>query len=373
MIDVPFERIRRVFIEKKSESFPVVQTFLSQYPSLLSPNVSINWIDDFQAFYHEQHAFLQRSDLILVRNRGQFLKPCPGTKGYICCGYWVLDIGNNCLYDCQYCILQSYFPVLSQFYYVNTGQMKDELRDMYSRCSQLRIGTGEFTDSLILDPLFDTSRKLIQTFKEFPDFFLEFKTKSLHVDPVLENWSPQVILSWSVNTREVIRNLEKNTPELEMRIEKASIAQKSGFLLSLHFDPIIWYPGALEDYEEAIQYIFSQLSSESIVYISLGCFRFIPDLKKHALENGSPAAFLLEDFSVAHDGKMRYFYDLRCKIYRHIVQSIRKYAPDVCLYFCMENPEMWKDVFFENMSSKGLDQMLYQQCRTVRSKIGTPK
>ena len=47
--------------------------------------------------------------LHLTAFKGDFLKPCPGTRNYICCGYQILNIATNCPLDCSYCILQSYF------------------------------------------------------------------------------------------------------------------------------------------------------------------------------------------------------------------------------------------------------------------------
>ena len=47
--------------------------------------------------------------LFLTRNKGAFLRPCPGTDYYTCCNYTILHFGTFCTMDCSYCILQSYF------------------------------------------------------------------------------------------------------------------------------------------------------------------------------------------------------------------------------------------------------------------------
>ena len=67
--------------------------------------------------------------LFLTRNRGAFLKKCPGTKTYTCCDYMILHIGTFCTMDCSYCILQSYFhPPVLQFF-LNQTDLLRELRD----------------------------------------------------------------------------------------------------------------------------------------------------------------------------------------------------------------------------------------------------
>jgi len=61
--------------------------------------------------------------LFLTENKGVFIRDCPGTRYYTCCGYKILHIGTFCVMDCSYCILQSYFhpPVLQ--YFVNHDDM----------------------------------------------------------------------------------------------------------------------------------------------------------------------------------------------------------------------------------------------------------
>jgi spore photoproduct lyase len=70
--------------------------------------------------------------LFLTRNKGPFLKECPGTRAYTCCGYKILHIGSFCQMDCAYCILQSYFhpPVLQ--YFVNHNDLFKELNAIFS-------------------------------------------------------------------------------------------------------------------------------------------------------------------------------------------------------------------------------------------------
>ena len=74
-----------------------------------------------------------KQTLYLTRNKGAFVKNCPGTHCYTCCGYKVLHIGTFCHMDCTYCILQSYFhpPILQ--YFVNHEDLLTELSDMFTK------------------------------------------------------------------------------------------------------------------------------------------------------------------------------------------------------------------------------------------------
>ena len=69
--------------------------------------------------------------LFLTRNKGKFVRQCPGTDYYTCCDYMILHIGTFCTMDCSYCILQSYFhPPLLQFY-VNHQDLDDSLDQLF--------------------------------------------------------------------------------------------------------------------------------------------------------------------------------------------------------------------------------------------------
>jgi spore photoproduct lyase len=99
---------------------------------------------------------LAKDMLHLKAFKGDFLKPCPGTRNYICCGYQILNIATNCPLDCSYCILQSYFinqPGLR--IHVNLEEKIESIMAEIDQHPQkiVRVGTGEFADSLALDPM----------------------------------------------------------------------------------------------------------------------------------------------------------------------------------------------------------------------------
>ncbi len=93
--------------------------------------------------------------LIIANHKGEFLKKCPGSDGQVCCNYFVINFASNCTMDCRYCYLQEYLsgnPALKVF--SNTGDLLREADELLSRHRRFffRIGTGEITDSLALDP-----------------------------------------------------------------------------------------------------------------------------------------------------------------------------------------------------------------------------
>ena len=300
--------------------------------------------------------------LFLTRNKGAFVRKCPGTRHYTCCGYMILHVGTFCTMDCAYCILQSYFhpPVLQ--YFVNHEDMLAELDAVFAQKEVRRIGTGEFTDSLIWDSWTDLSQVLIPKFAAQSYAMLELKTKTVNVD-VLKNLDHQrkTAVSWSVNTETVIRANERGTASLSARLKAAARCESWGYPLAFHFDPMIVYQGCEQEYEQVVERIFSHVSPENVLWISLGTFRFMPDLKNIVRKRFPDSKIVFGEFITGLDAKMRYFKPLRIELYRRLVARIRELAPQVTVYFCMEDEEVWKkSMGFVPDEKRGLAQMLDQ-------------
>ncbi len=307
--------------------------------------------------------------LFLTRNRGAFVKSCPGTREYTCCGYKILHIGTFCNMDCSYCILQAYFhpPVLQ--YFLNQEQMLQELEDLFKSPGIHRVGTGEFTDSMIWEFWTDTARLLVSKFAAQKRAVLELKTKTTAIDALEHlDHNQKTIAAWSLNTPHVIRMEERGTASLDARFQAAATCESWGYPLAFHFDPMVIYDGCEQDYEEVIRELFSRVRPESVVWISIGTFRFMPDLKPIIQDRFPESKIVYGEFITGLDGKMRYFKPLRIALYQRVIKCIRDIAPDVTVYFCMEDDEVWKKSFGFLPSERGgleemLDQSAISHCR----------
>jgi spore photoproduct lyase len=298
--------------------------------------------------------------LFLTQNKGPFVRPCPGTRIYTCCGYQILHIGTFCTMDCSYCILQSYFhpPVLQ--YFVNHDRLFSELDHLFSKRKITRIGTGEFTDSMIWELWTDLSSRLVSKFSRQSRAVLELKTKTTAIDRLRHfRHNRKTILAWSLNTDRVIKNEEFNTASLSARLRAAATCESWGYPLGFHFDPLVIYEGCEEEYREVVQKLFTSVSPGNVVWISIGTFRFMPSLKPIIQKRFPESKIIYGEFILGLDGKMRYFKPLRIELYRKIISYIREYAPEVLIYFCMEDDEVWKkSMGFSPQDRGGLPKML---------------
>ncbi len=290
-----------------------------------------------------------KQTLYITENHGAVIKKCPGTSYYTCCDYTILHTGTFCTMDCSYCILQAYFhpPVLQ--YFAGQDKIDSALDDIFKQNKTYRIGTGEFTDSLIWEKLSGQPEKLVKKFAGQKRSILELKTKTVNIESLKNiDHNRKTVVAWSLNTPSIIKSEEKGTASLNARLKAAKQCEHWGYRLAFHFDPLVIYDGCEEDYREVIKSIFttnsdgsSGINPESIVWISIGTFRFMPQLKP-IIESRFPKSIIpYGEFITGLDNKMRYFKPLRIALYQKIASFIREYAPNVLIYFCMEDEEVW--------------------------------
>ena len=287
--------------------------------------------------------------LFLTTQRGHFFKKCPGTKGLVCCNYYVVNFATNCHLDCAYCILQGYYennPFIT--FFVNTDDLLDELRQVFSedRNRLYRVGTGEFTDSLAMDELTEFSKIVVPFFAAQPNATLELKTKADTIDNLLElDHQGRTSVAWSVNTPRMIDSEEPKTATLDERLQAAARCQDAGYTIGFHFDPIFWSPDWEQEYHQVVERLFDTVKPENISWISLGGFRYASELKPIIRKRFPSSQILCGEFVTCADGKMRYLKHLRLNIYRSMLAKIKRYGAHIPVYLCMESQQVWKQVY----------------------------
>jgi spore photoproduct lyase len=353
--------IQRLFVLDSVADDPVARQFIRRMK--VPPEIIRDANEVYETIKKDNDPCrLGKESLLLTRNQGPFLRRCPGTRDYICCDYNILNFGQYCTMDCAYCILQSYFhPPLLRFF-VNHEQLWKEFDHAFSQGGCMRVGTGEFTDSLIWEPWSDLTIQMVERFGRQNSAVLELKTKTTAIDALqhLEHHR-KTIVSWSLNTPSVIALHEKGTASLKARLRAAALCEKWGYPLAFHFDPIVLYPGCEQEYEQVIQTLFEHVSPTNIVWISMGTFRFMPALHATVQQRFPRSKLFCGEFIPGLDGKMRYFKPLRIRIYRRMAELLMKNAPDTAVYLCMEDDQVWAhSIGFQPVDKGGLAGMLDQ-------------
>lgn len=339
------QNIEKIYIDRTVKDEKYTKQIVRHFPDILT-----EVIDDTRTLFD---AINQAADpitagkkvLLIENNKGAFLKKCPGTKEYICCGYQILNFSTQCNLECTYCILQAYFnnPVIRIF--ANLDTMMQELTEKIDAdpTRLWRIGTGEFTDSLSLESITGFSQYIIPFFAKRPNTLLELKTKTSDV-AFLKQFDPRdrIMLSFSLNAEHIQQNEEKKSSTIHERIAAAKICHDHGYRISFHFDPIIYYEGWERDYQKTIDALYGTIDPNTISWMSIGCFRFMPALKETIMKRHPESSIIYGEFIKGLDGKMRYPKPLRIKIYRTMAKMLDFKKYDYKLYFCMESDEVWR-------------------------------
>ncbi len=351
--------IKRIFVTKEASKYPY--SFEICEKAGIRPEI----IPDEEYYRENIESFLKdditegKTHLVLTVFKGNFFRKCPGTRGKICCNYYVIDQTTNCPFDCSYCFLQSYLNFRGIRFAVNIDDLFAELHKVLKGGRFIRIGTGELSDSLALEPISGFASKLIDFFENYPNAMLELKTKSDNVYslPALKDKRAKVVVGWTIAPQKIIDKEERLVASLEDRLKASEYCAKHGYLVSFHLDPIIFYPDALNLYLDMLKNVFSV--HKKLAWLSMAGFRYEPQLKWF-VENRFPESHLLiGEFVKCSDGKFRYLFPERIKFYRRIAEFVNRVSPETPLYFCMEDRNVWELIFPPDYLSKSKMKILF--------------
>lgn len=272
--------------------------------------------------------------------RGRFHKPCPCTPGHRGCGLEIVHIGENCTVGCRYCILKAYFQDRVLKIWVNVEDCLDELSDTLGDDRPHRLCTGEFTDSLVFEPLSGWAAALAGFVKRFPRVTLELKSKIVDDSWLAADPDPaQILPSFSLNAPAVVASDEGLAASIGERLSAAARFTRLGFRVAFHFDPVLHYPGWEAGYAETIRLLGEAIDPALVAHVSLGSFRFMPALKG-VIERESPTGlgprWLYAEFVAGLDGKQRLLRPVRRAQLAVLRSMLTAWAPSVRLYYCMD-------------------------------------
>jgi spore photoproduct lyase len=339
-------RFEHVYIHEESMDSPVARRIIKELSPEQWTQQNTNPMPEIRGTLSAGEFSRSKRLLYLTPHQGAFFKRCPGARpGLACCNYFVLNLGLQCDMNCSYCYLQSFINTPVMTVYSNIEKAIQELRGLYKELgdSSVRVGTGEVIDSLSLDDLTLYSRDLIAAFREFPNWRLEFKTKSNKVEQFLDmDHAKNIIVSWSVNPEVIVTAEEHGTASLHQRLSAAQLCRDRGYPIALHIDPMIWHPDWKDSYSQLIDQITARLRPDEVPYLSVGALRFQPE-QRHLMRErfGMNSWVTRAEVHPSSDGKLRYDQSLRTQMFEFILARFKAHSADWRIFLCMETPETW--------------------------------
>lgn len=313
------------YAENSIRALPIFQRISAKHPEL-------RWIEDYQTFRMNGIAQEKRC-LIYARKRGPWLKPFHCYQQESGFEYFSLDAAEGCPFECVYCYLQSYLNHGALVLFVNLDDLKNELRQRAKK--NMWISTGLLSDSLVSENHFSVLSEIGNLLPE--GTILELRTKSDDIGILnrAEVNRDRVVISWSLNPDDIVRQYEYRAAPLKDRLEAARKTTALGYRVGFHFDPVFYFEGWRDAYADLFECI-QKFPSEKIAFLSVGLFRYMPDLGSMIRKRFPHHPILAAEFIPDSDGKFHYFREIRREMYSSFSDWLTPWKESVPVFWSME-------------------------------------
>ncbi len=339
MGDILLLKINKIFFEEGVADHEITGRVLNWYSKV--ERHSLRSIDEVFAKVRKPYLH-KRTDLNLFigAKRGTLIKEAPEAYGLARGRHYYFIHAYNCIYECEYCYLQGYFNSPDIVLFVNHDDIAREIEEtiIAQPAEELWFHAGEFSDSLALCHLTREFGYYWPVFEKYSNAFLELRTKSANVKPLLEMPAlPNVIVSYSLSPAASARQFDREAAPLGARLRAIKKLAEQGFNIGLHFDPIIQSEALLESYNELIADVLEVLPAEQLAYLSLGVIRFSQQSFRETVHNYADSRMMAADFVNSFDGKVRYHRPIRMRILKAVEKlCIEAGIAEDKIYLCME-------------------------------------
>ena len=258
----------------------------------------------------------------------------------ICPHFFELKWATGCPFDCSWCYLKGtlrFLPQKAKPKIKDYDKIESHLKAFFSLPDHPKeiLNTGELADSLMFEnsgrPF---SKFIISLFEEQTKHKVLFLTKGTNIKNLLEIESHgQVIMSFSLNAHEVAKRWEKAAPKVSDRIQAAKKLQDAGYEVRIRLDPMIPVPGWEDHYKKTIDTLFDRVTPERI---TLGSLRGL-----QSTINGSSDKSWVKYLSERSNWGKKIEFTIRYKMYRSILDHLRKCHGYSRVALCKETKAMW--------------------------------
>jgi len=268
-------------------------------------------------------------------------------EGTACPNYWHFSPYGFCPYGCDYCYLAGtqgvwFSPTVKVF--VNLDEILDTIDRVAKDFTEpTAFYLGKLQDGLALDALTGYSRQLVPFFAQHRLARMVVLTKSTEIDNLLDlDHAGHTILSWTLNAPRTARSLERNTPEVQDRIEAMCRCAEAGYPVRAVLMPILPVLGWQAAY---VGFLEELLRRVPLGRITLGSICSYPQaLRLTDLKLGPDnliSASLDRSNGKSADGRLRFPSVVRRQAYRVLIDAIRRLRPDLEIGLCLEDRPMF--------------------------------
>ena len=323
-----------IYFEQHIRNHPRVQTILERSPSTIHIPIK-RYSEIFNR--SKQNFRLQKKNpsLILAQKFEHHILPAP--QGYSIGGNENFYFSHilNCPYDCRYCFLQGMYRSAHYVLFVNYEDFQSAiLNTLDATTGDVYFFSGYDGDSLALESITGFAAEFIPFFEKHPRGWLELRTKSASIAPLLTREPIRnCIVALSFVPETIGRALDHKVPPLDQRIRAARKLVERGWCLGLRFDPMIYCENFREAYRDLILNIFSKINTKAVHSVSVGAFRMPRDYF-HRVEKLYPYEPLFASPLVDRQGMVSYESALEKEMRQFLQTELTQHVPENVIFPC---------------------------------------
>jgi spore photoproduct lyase len=194
--------------------------------------------------------------------------------------------------------------------------------------------SGYDCDSLALEGITGFVAHVLPFFRSRPRAWLELRTKSTHIEPLLAAEPfPRCVAAWSFTPEAVAEALEHRTPDVGRRIAAMAHVAERGWPVGLRLDPLVWLPGFTDHFRRLLERIFTAVPPDAVHSVSLGTFR-LPRPFHRRLVRLHPSEPLLAGPLAERDGVVSYRGDLEAELLTAARSLVQEWIPGERIFAC---------------------------------------
>ena len=329
---------RQIFVEKEVEKSPYTQNILSR---LRAPVTTIDRYD--QIWGQKKKPYLHKRDsldLFIAKKRGNLVKEAPQAYGGQAGKHFYFIHAYNCIYECEYCYLQTHFQTPDLVLFVNHEEIINEMQEIVdAHQGDIWFHAGEFSDSLALSHLTHELPAYFDFFKKNPRAKLEIRTKSVNIKPLMAlDPRKNIFISFSVGSEYATQAYDHKTPSLTTRLRAIQKLRQKGFQIGLHFDPLVYTENFKEESKLTIKKVKETIALDEVSYLSVGVIRSTDNLFNQMKKNYPESSINHGQFVKTESNMFRYPRPMRMWMMNTFKEAlIQNGCPKEVIYFCMEN------------------------------------
>ena len=305
--------------------------------------VDLNQTDILSTHYHGKQTLVLGVHNSALRFSEEDNNTCPN--------FWHFSPYGFCPYGCKYCYLAGtpgvkFSPTVKVF--LNLEQILSQIDKAASQLTEpTAFYLGKLQDSLALDSLTGYSRIMIPFFGRQKYARMTMLSKCGNVENLLDlEHNGHTILSWSLNPPEVSEMFETNVPSISERISAMQKCAKAGYPVRAVVMPIIPVENWQQVYCEFFKSLLTDIELDRITLGQICSYSAAIQLTERKLGRQNVISNKLEKVK-SPDGRIRFPYQLRVNVYKHLIGYIEKQRPDLQIGLCLEEKTIFKSLGME--------------------------